>query len=215
MKGKVSLGARRRAVLVCSIYILSILLLIVRLFYIQFFMAPALQKTAYEQQTRDRLITPERGDILDRNGVALATTRTVSSVSVIHAQVEEPEKVAAILSEKLELDYEKTLEKINKRVALMRIKTKVDKETAEEIAALKLKGVMIDEDIQRIYPYNSLAAQVIGFVGKDNQGIIGLESRYEDYLKGKKGKIKTQTDGSGHEAEQRSTRVGFQSGHKP
>ncbi len=199
MKCRVSLGARRRAVFVGFVYILLILLLNVRLFYIQFFMAPDLQKAAYEQQTRDRLITPERGDILDRNGRAIATTRTVASVSVIHAQVEEPEKVASVLSDKLELDYAETLEKINKRVALMRIKTKVDKETAEEIAALKLKGVMIDEDIQRIYPYNSLAAQVIGFVGKDNQGIIGLESKYEDYLKGRKGKIMTQTDGSGHE----------------
>ena len=162
-------------------------------------MAPDLQRAAYEQQTRDRLITPERGDILDRNGTPVATTKTVAAISVIHAQVEEPEKVAKILSEKLELDYNETLEKINKRVALMRIKTKVDKKLAEEIAALKLKGVKVDEDILRVYPYNTLAAQVIGFVGKDNQGIIGLESKYEDYLKGEKGKIMTQTDGAGKE----------------
>lgn len=199
MFNRVPLGARRRAVFVCVCIETILMLLLVRLFYIQMFMAPELQKAAYEQQTRDRLIAPERGDILDRNGTAIATTKTVSSISVIHAQVEEPEKVAKILSEKLELDYEDTLKKINKRVALMRIKTKVDKETAEEIAALKLKGVMVDEDIQRIYPYETLAAQVIGFVGKDNQGIIGLESKYEDYLKGEKGKIMTQTDGRGRE----------------
>lgn len=199
MNSRVPLGARRRAVFLCACIELVLILLLVRLFYIQMFMAPKLQKAAYEQQTRDRLIAPERGDILDRNGTALAATKTVSSISVIHAQVEEPEKVAEVLSEKLELDYDDTLEKINKRVALMRIKTKVDKKTAEDIAALKLKGVMVDEDILRIYPYNTLAAQVIGFVGKDNQGIIGLESKYEEYLKGEKGKIMTQTDGRGRE----------------
>ena len=199
MNSRVPLGARRRAVFLCACIELVLILLLVRLFYIQMFMAPKLQKAAYEQQTRDRLIAPERGDILDRNGTALAATKTVSSISVIHAQVEEPEKVAKVLSDKLELDYDDTLEKINKRVALMRIKTKVDKKTAEDIAALKLKGVMVDEDILRIYPYNTLAAQVIGFVGKDNQGIIGLESKYEEYLKGEKGKIMTQTDGRGRE----------------
>lgn len=199
VKKKVSLGARRRAVFVCGVIELTLVLLLVRLFYIQMFKAPDLQRAAYEQQTRDRLISPQRGDILDRNGIAIADTKTVAAISVVHAQVEEPEKVAQILSEKLELDYNETLEKVNKRVALMRIKTKVDKKLAEEIAALKLKGVKVDEDILRIYPYNTLAAQVIGFVGKDNQGIIGLESKYEDYLKGKKGKIMTQTDGGGKE----------------
>ncbi len=201
MNNRVPLGARRRAVFVCACIEIILMLLLVRLFYIQMFMAPELQKAAYEQQTRDRLIAPERGDILDRNGTPIATTKTVASVSVIHAQVEEPEKVANVLSEKLDLDYNETLEKVNKRVALMRIKTKVDKETAEEIAFLKLKGVMVDEDILRVYPYNTLAAQVIGFVGKDNQGIIGLESKYEEYLKGEKGKIMTQTDGRGRELE--------------
>ncbi len=199
MKNKVPLYARRRAVFVCCVIEAVLLFLIARVFYIQFFMAPDLQKSAYEQQTRDRLISPIRGDILDRNGKAIATTKTVSAISVIHAQVEEPEKVAKILSEKLELDYSDTLKKINKRVALMRIKTKVDKKLAEEIAELKLKGVKVDEDILRVYPYNNLASQVIGFVGKDNQGIIGLESKYEEYLKGQKGKIMTQTDGRGRE----------------
>ena len=199
MKNKVPLSARRRAVFVCCVIEAVLLFLIARVFYIQFFMAPDLQKYAYEQQTRDRLISPIRGDILDRNGTSIATTKTVSAISVIHAQVEEPEKVAKILSEKLELDYKDTLNKINKRVALMRIKTKVDKKLAEEIAELKLKGVKVDEDILRVYPYNNLASQVIGFVGKDNQGIIGLESKYEEYLKGQKGKIMTQTDGRGRE----------------
>ena len=154
---------------------------------------------AFEQQTRDRLISPVRGQILDRNNTPIATSKSVSAISVIHAQVKEPEKVAKILSEKLDLDYTETLEKINKRVALMRIKTKVDKAKGKEIADLNLKGVVVDEDIQRIYPFNNLASHVIGFVGKDNQGIIGLEAKYEQYLKGEKGKILTQTDGRGDE----------------
>lgn len=154
---------------------------------------------AFEQQTRDRLISPVRGQILDRNNTPIATSKSVSAISVIHAQVKEPEKVAKILSEKLDLDYTETLEKINKRVALMRIKTKVDKAKGKEISDLNLKGVVVDEDIQRIYPFNNLASHVIGFVGKDNQGIIGLEAKYEQYLKGEKGKILTQTDGRGDE----------------
>lgn len=196
---RVRLSSRKKMVFVCVMIELVLVFLIFRVFYIQFFRAESLQKDAYEQQTRDRLIAPERGDILDRNGNAIATTKTVSSISVIHAQIENEEEVAQILSKKLDLDYEDTLKKVKKKVALMRIKTKVDKELAEEIASLKLKGVMVDEDILRIYPYNNLASQVIGFVGKDNQGIIGLESKYEEFLKGKKGKIMTQTDGRGRE----------------
>ncbi len=196
---RIPLFAKRHLILCLAVCELVLIGLICRVFYIQMFLGPKLQKAAFEQQTRDRLIAPERGDILDRNGIPLATSRTVASVSVIHAQIEEPEKVAAELSKRLELDYDSVLEKVNKRVALMRIKTKVDKKTAEEISALKLKGVMVDEDIERIYPFNSLASHVIGFVGKDNQGIIGLESKYDEYLKGKKGKILTQTDGRGIE----------------
>lgn len=196
---RVTLKARRHTVFMLVVWEIMLFILICRIFYIQYFKGEEYQVLAYEQQTRDRLISPVRGEIQDRNGVAMATSTTVASVSVIHAQVTEPEKVAKILSEKLELDYNETLEKVNKKVALMRIKTKVDKKTAEEISALKLEGVMVDEDILRIYPYNNLASHVIGFVGKDNQGIIGLEAKYENYLKGEKGKIKTQTDGRGIE----------------
>lgn len=196
---RVTLKARRHTVFMLAVWEIMLFILICRIFYIQYFKGEEYQVLAYEQQTRDRLISPVRGEIQDRNGVAMATSTTVASVSVIHAQVTEPEKIAKILSEKLELDYNETLEKVNKKVALMRIKTKVDKKTAEEISALKLDGVMVDEDILRIYPYNNLASHVIGFVGKDNQGIIGLEAKYENYLKGEKGKIKTQTDGRGIE----------------
>lgn len=198
-KGRITLKSKRHLVFVLAVWELVLFMLIMRIFYIQYFKGEEYQALAYEQQTRDRLISPVRGEIRDRNSVALAQSQTVASVSVIHAQVKEPERVAKILSEKLDLDYENTLEKVNKRVALMRIKNKVDKNLAEEISALKLDGVMIDEDILRVYPYNSLASHVIGFVGKDNQGIIGLEAKYNSYLEGEKGKIKTQTDGRGIE----------------
>lgn len=178
---------------------LSLFLLIFRVFYIQLFEADFFQTKAYEQQTRDRLIAPKRGSILDRNMVGIAQTQTVASVSVIHAQVKDEQKVAEILSQKLELDYNTVLKKVQKKVALERIKTKVDKELADEIRKLNIEGVVVDEDIKRVYPYSTFASQVIGFVGKDNQGIIGLESKYEKYLKGTQGKILTETDAKGVE----------------
>lgn len=179
--------------------ITALIICCVRVFYIQSYKAEFYQAKAYEQQTRDRLITPKRGSILDRNGEGIALTETVGSISVIHSQVEEREKTAKILADKLELNYDTVLKKINKNVALERIKTKVDKETADEIRELNLKGVAIDEDVKRLYPLKNLASQVIGFVGKDNQGIVGLEAKYDSYLKGKQGKILTQTDARGIE----------------
>lgn len=177
----------------------AITALVFRVFYIQAFDAEFLQAKAYEQQTRDRLISPKRGSIYDRNMTGLAVTETVCSISVIRAQIKEPETVARVLSEKLDLDYDEVLKKVGKRVALERIKTKVDKTVADEIRGLNLAGVIVDEDIKRVYPYSSLAAQVIGFVGKDNQGIIGLEAKYDKYLQGESGKILTETDARGIE----------------
>lgn len=196
---KAGISAKKRLVFMLICFQVLLVLLGIRIFYLQYFKADYYQKLAFEQQTRDRLIAPQRGDILDRNGVALATTKSAASVSVIHAQIQNEEDVARQLAEILELDYNTVLEKVQKKVALTRIKTKVDAETAKKIENLQLKGVKVDEDIQRIYPFKSLASQVIGFVGKDNQGIIGLESKYEDYLKGEQGKIMTQTDGRGRE----------------
>lgn len=196
---KAGISSKKRLVFMLICFQVLLVLLGIRIFYLQYFKADYYQKLAFEQQTRDRLIAPQRGDILDRNGVALATTKSAASVSVIHAQIQNEEEVARQLAEILELDYNTVLEKVQKKVALTRIKTKVDAETAKKIENLQLKGVKVDEDIQRIYPFKSLASQVIGFVGKDNQGIIGLESKYEDYLKGEQGKIMTQTDGRGRE----------------
>ena len=185
---------KKKLMILLFVFEAALLALIGRVFYIQYVKGEELQVKAYEQQTRDRLIAPNRGAILDRNMVGLAKTETVASVSVIHAQIQDEEQVARVLSEKLEIDYETAFEKVSKRVALERIKTKVDKELADEIRALNLPGVVVDEDIKRVYPYSTLAAQVIGFVGSDNQGIIGLEAKYEEYLKGEKGKILTETD---------------------
>ncbi len=168
-----------------------------RVVYIQVILGEELQQKAYEQQTRDRLITPKRGSILDRNGVGLAVTETVNSVSVIPVQIKEKEQTAKYLADILELKYDTVLEKIKQNVALVRIKNKVDKDIAMEIRKKEIPGIVIDEDVKRVYPYYSLASQVLGFVGKDNQGIIGLESKYNEYLEGKAGKILTLTDSRG------------------
>lgn len=194
---RLTFKGKKRLLITLTAFMCSLAALSVRVGYIMLMKDEEYQNKAYEQQTRDRLITPKRGSILDRNGVGMAVTESVSSVSVIHAQIKDKEATATALSEILELDYDDVLEDIEERVALKRIKTKVDNETAAEIRALELPGVMIDEDIERTYPYCTLAANVIGFVGKDNQGIIGLESKYEEYLKGKAGKILTQTDSKG------------------
>lgn len=194
---RLTFKGKKRLLITLTAFMCSLAALSVRVGYIMLTKDEEYQNKAYEQQTRDRLITPKRGSILDRNGVGMAVTESVSSVSVIHAQIKDKEATATALSEILELDYNDVLEDIEERVALKRIKTKVDNETAAEIRALELPGVMIDEDIERTYPYCTLAANVIGFVGKDNQGIIGLESKYEEYMKGKAGKILTQTDSKG------------------
>lgn len=191
--------------LVCSMF--GYLLLTGRLMFIELFRAEEWQQMAYEQQTRDRLITPKRGSILDRNGEGIAMTETVNAVSVIPVQVKEKEKTAQFLADALELDYETVLEKIQQKVALVRIKTKVDTETAADIRKADYPGVEVDEDVRRVYPYSSLAAQVIGFVGKDNQGIIGLEAKYDTLLEGEKGKILTLTDSRGNEVDSEQERI--------
>lgn len=204
---RISFNGRRRLFFILLLSAAALAALSIRLGYIMLTKAEEYQKLAYDQQTRDRLITPKRGKILDRNGVEIAANESVSAVSVIHAQVKDKEGTAKALSEILELDYDDVLKAINERVALKRIKTKVDNETAAKIRSLDLDGVMIDEDVERIYPYRSMAAQVIGFVGKDNQGIIGLESKYEEYLKGEKGKILTLTDSRGRRVSDSEERV--------
>lgn len=182
-------------------------LLLGRIIYIELFRSQQWQELAYEQQTRDRLIMPKRGSILDRNGVGIALTETVNAVSVIPIQAKDKEKTASYLAEKLDLDYETVLKKVQENVALVRIKTKVDSDLAAEIRKAEIPGVMVDEDVKRVYPFSEMAAQVIGFVGKDNQGILGLEAKYDDTLEGKQGKILTLTDSRGNEVDSKQDRI--------
>jgi len=202
---KTSLNIKRRLLLFLIICLLGLTVPVLNVILIQLKDGRKLTEMAQEQQTRQRLITAPRGDILDRNGVGLAVTESVCTVSVIYSQIKDFEEVAKVLSEKLELDYDKVYEKINKKVALTRIKNKVSKETAQELRELNIAGIVIDEDVKRIYPYSNLASQVIGFVGNDNQGIIGLEAKYESYLKGKEGKIETLTDVRGRNVQDAQT----------
>ena len=199
---KPSIDIKKKIIIILVVIECALVALTGRIFFIQAFMGESLQKLAYEQQTRDRLIAPKRGEILDRNMVGLAVSETVASVSVIQSQIKDEDEVAKALSERLQMDYNTVLQKVSKRVALERIKTKVKKEDADAIRALNLPGVIVDEDIKRVYPFSTLASQVLGFVGKDNQGIIGLEAKYEQYLKGTPGKILTETDVAGRELPQ-------------
>ena len=202
-----TVGEKRRLLIYLLCCMLAFLVLIGRLAYIGLFRSSQWQEMAYEQQTRDRLITARRGDILDRNGVGIAETQTVAAVSVVPAEVKEKEETAKFLADTLELDYDDVLEKVQQKVALVRIQSKVDTETAQAIRQADLPGVKVDEDVQRIYPFGELAAQVVGFVGKDNQGIIGLEAKYDDVLEGEQGKILTLTDAKGKELSQEQERI--------
>jgi len=194
-----TLETKRKLLIIFAALVFVMIFLIFRILYIQIVDGEMLQARAFEQHTRDRLIRPDRGNIYDRNMVGLAMTQTVAAISVIRAQVEEPKLVARTLSEILEIDFDEVMEKVTRRVALERISYHVDLETADYIRELSLAGVVIDEDIKRVYPFYSLAAQVIGFVGADNQGIIGLESKYDSFLAGGQGKILTETDARGRE----------------
>lgn len=156
---------------------------------------------AQELHERERTIKAARGNILDANGTVIATNRTVCTISVIHNQVKEPEKVIRVLSEELGIAEEEIRKKVEKRSSREIIKTNIDKELGDKIRSYGLKGVKVDEDYKRYYPYDSLASRVLGFTGGDNQGIIGLEVVYEKYLKGTNGKILTMTDAAGIEIE--------------
>ena len=154
---------------------------------------------AQELHERERDIKAARGRILDANGKVLADNRTVCTVSVIHSQIKEPEKVISVLSKELKMKEKDVRRRVEKVSSIERIKTNVEKETGDAIREYGLSGVKVDEDYKRYYPYGSLASKVLGFTGGDNQGIIGLEVKYEDVLKGESGKILTTTDARGVE----------------
>lgn len=176
-----------------------ILYLIGRLVYLMVFDAEYYQQKAEDLHERERDIKAARGEIIDRNGTVLATNRTVCTISVIHSQIENPEKVIEKLSEFLEMDADQVRKKVEKISSIERIRSNVDKRTGDKIRNLGLAGVKVDEDFKRYYPYNELASKVLGFTGGDNQGIVGLEVKYEKYLKRINGKILTTTDARGIE----------------
>ena len=193
---------KRKILIVFLFAVLIIAGLIGRLVYLMVFEAPYYQEQAEELHERERDIKAARGEILDVNGTVLATNRTVCTISVIHSQITDPERVIRELSRLLELDEGSVRKKVEKVSSMERIQTNVDKEIGDQIRSLGLDGVKVDEDYKRYYPYDELASKVLGFTGGDNQGIIGLEVRYEEYLKGINGKILTTTDARGIELSQ-------------
>ena len=197
MKNKTYNKKKILVVFVCAALILCAL--IGRLVWLMIFDAEYYQELAQDLHEREREIKAARGGIVDRNGVVLATNRTVCTISVIHSQVGDPERVIEVLSSELEMEESEVREKVEKVSSMERIRTNVDKETGDRIRDYDLAGVKVDEDYKRYYPFDDLASRVLGFTGGDNQGIIGLEVKYEDYLKGTNGTILTVTDARGIE----------------
>ena len=184
-------------VFVCCILMMSGL--IGRLVYLMCFRSDHYYEKAKDLHERERDIKAARGKILDAKGNVLASNRTVCTISVIHSQIKESEKVIALLTQKLKMDEATVRKRVEKVSSIERVKTNVEKSVGDEIRESNLAGVKVDEDYKRYYPYGSLASKVIGFTGGDNQGIIGLEVKYEDILKGEPGKILTTTDARGVE----------------
>lgn len=173
--------------------------LIGRLIYLMCFQHEYYSEKAINLQQRERSIKAARGEIVDRNGIVLATNEPVCTISVIHNQITDEEKVILVLCQELGLSEEYVRKRVEKVSSIERIKSNVSKETGKRIMSYELDGVKVDEDYKRIYPYNELASKVLGFTGADNQGIIGLESKYEEYLQGENGTILTFTDARGRE----------------
>lgn len=178
-----------------------LVLLFGRLVYLCVWQADHYSQKATDLHERERSIKAARGRILDRNGKVLADNKTVCTVSVVHNQIEDPEKVIEILCRELELSEEYVTKRVEKYSSMERIKSNVDKTVGDRIREYDLAGVKVDEDYKRYYPYGDLASKVLGFTGGDNQGIIGLEVIYEEYLKGEPGTILTITDAKGIEVE--------------
>ncbi|MCI8432019.1 MAG: peptidoglycan glycosyltransferase [Lachnospiraceae bacterium] len=178
-----------------------LVLLFGRLVYLCVWEAEHYSRMATELHERERSIKAARGRILDCNGKVLADNKTVCTVSVIHNQLEDPEEVIRVLCEELDLSEEYVRKRVEKYSSMERIRSNVEKAVGDRIREYDLAGVKVDEDYKRFYPYGDLASKVLGFTGGDNQGIIGLEVIYEDYLQGKEGKILTVTDAKGLEVE--------------
>ncbi len=197
MKNKTYHRKKVLIVFVCAVSMIG--MLIGRLAYLMIFEAEYYQERAENLHERERDIKAARGEIIDANGVVLATNKSVCTISVIHSQITDAEQVIEVLSKELQMEEESVRAKVEKVSSRERIKTNVEKEIGDKIRAYELNGVKIDEDYKRYYPYKELASKVLGFTGGDNQGIIGLEVKYEEYLKGTNGSILTTTDARGIE----------------
>ena len=197
MKNKTYNKKKMLIVFLCALIV--ILGLTGRLVYLMVFDAEYYQEKAKSLHEREREIKAARGEIIDRNGTVLATNKTVCTISVIHSQIKEPERVIKELSSILGLEEETVRKRVEKVSSMERIKTNVVKEVGDKIRNLELDGVKVDEDFKRYYPFEELASKVLGFTGGDNQGIIGLEVGYENELKGQNGMILTTTDARGIE----------------
>lgn len=185
------------------IYVMGIILVCIvatgKLAYIMIFKSEYYTEKALDVQERQRKIKAPRGKILDRNGKVIASNKTVCTISVIYNQVKEPEKVIKMLASELQMEEKDVRKKVEKISSREKIKSNVDKKTGDKIREYNLSGVKVDEDYKRYYPYSSMASKVLGFTGADNQGIVGLEVKYDKYLQGRDGLILTPTDSRGIE----------------
>lgn len=193
-----SSSKKRLTVIVMAIVVASAIVF-VKLIFLMTYSAKHYNDKAVSLWERERSIKAKRGEIYDRNGVLLAGNKAVCSISVIHSQIEDAEEVIRVLADKLSLEEAYVRKQVEKISSREKIKSNVDKAVADEIREQNLAGVMIDEDFKRYYPYNQLASKVLGFTGGDNQGIVGIEVKYDAFLKGVDGSINTVTDGRGIE----------------
>jgi len=192
---------RKKIMVLFFVLTLAFILLLGRLVYLMVWRSDHYAALATQLHERERSIKAARGQILDRNGVVLADNKTVCTISVIYNQIENPEEVISVLSKELSMSEQDVRKKVEKYSSMERVKSNVDKTIGDRIREYDLAGVKVDEDYKRYYPYGELASKVLGFTGADNQGIVGLEVVYEEYLKGKSGTILTVTDASGIEIE--------------
>ena len=192
---------RRKILLIFLCCAAALFLLVGRLAYLMIGESEYYNTLAEDLHEREREIKAARGKILDRNGIVLADNRSVCTVSVIHSQIRDAERVIQVLSKELGIDEDTVRKRVEKNSSMERVQKNVDKKTGDRIREYNLDGVKVDEDYKRYYPYGSLASKVLGFTGGDNQGIIGLEVKYESVLSGISGKILTLTDARGIELE--------------
>lgn len=197
--GWLSTSHRKKLVLMIAAILMVCILECVRLGVIMTVKSEYYMQKADELHQRERRIKAKRGRILDRNGEILAANEVVCTVSVIHSQIEDEDKVIKVLAGELNMDVEEVTKKVKKVSSMEYIKTNVAKDIGDAIREYDLPGVKIDEDYKRVYPYNELASKVLGFTGADNQGILGLEAKYDTYLSGTNGQILTLSDAGGIE----------------